>query len=318
MTVDVSPKFVATTRTKASLTRPAIDLEEDPWSEGVPAANITYIADYWANNYEWFDIQKQLNENFKHFTTTVGPLSLPNSTFKDPIPLHFVHHRSSRTDAIPLLFIHGWPGSFLEVERILPGLLNPPSPSDPAFHVVAPSIPGFGFSPAPRRSGFGLIETGAAFNELMHQLGYGRYVVQGGDFGSHTSRYMGAMFPESVVSILANLWGAHPNASDLERFQQNLTSPEEASFIKSDEASAPFVEAFWGIQRAVPLQIGMLLGDSPVGNVAWPYLGMVGMTPGYNWPVEEIITWAMMLYIQGPYGSVRIYKELGRVSPHRN
>jgi pimeloyl-ACP methyl ester carboxylesterase len=90
------------------------------------------------------------------------------------VPLHFVHHRSHRNDAIPLLFIHGWPGSFLEVSNIIGNLTNPPNASLPAFHVVAPSIPGFGFSPTPQKPGFGPVETSHAFNELMCQLGYSK------------------------------------------------------------------------------------------------------------------------------------------------
>lgn len=314
MTIDVDPKFIETTRLKASLTRAPIDLDEPLWTEGVPSQNTTAIATYWAQSYDWFTTQRALNKNFHHFTTTVGPVNITNSTFHEPLQLHFIHHKSPRKDAIPLLFIHGWPGSFLEVERILSDLINPPSSSDPAFHVIAPSLPGFGFSPAPRKSGLGLRETGAAFHLLMAQLGYRRYVVQGGDFGSHTARWMGSMFPESVVSILANLYGVNADEADLARYANGTTTEEEAAYIEFTEAAAPLADSFWGIEKTVPLQIGMLLGDSPVGNVIWPYFGMRAMTPGYEWTMDELITWGMMLYIQGPYGNVRIYKQLEVVS----
>lgn len=242
MKIDVDPSFIAETRLKAALTRNPIDIDVTPFTEGVPSHNLTAIRDYWVDEYNWSKIQKELNKEFKHFTTTVGPLS-SDFNYTRPIPLHFVHHRSPRRDAIPLLFIHGWPGSFLEVQKLLYPLTNPPADA-PAFHVIAPSIPGFGFSPAPTGPGFGLIEAGAAFNELMHQLGYARYVVQGGDFGSHTARYMGAMFPESVASILSNLWSVASNATDLVRQKANQTTAAEDRFIAFSKQSEAFSQAF--------------------------------------------------------------------------
>ncbi|KEF51830.1 uncharacterized protein A1O9_12167 [Exophiala aquamarina CBS 119918] len=310
--IDVNPTFIEQTRLKASLTRPAIDIEIPPFTEGVPSNNISAITDFWANSYDWPAVQSDLNHHYRHFTTTIPPLNDSHATFPDPVPLHFVHHISSRSDAIPLLFIHGWPGSFLEVGNILADLVEPSNRSDPAFHVVAPSIPGFGFSPAPTKPGFGLIEAGAAFHQLMLQLGYERFVIQGGDFGSHTARYMGAAYPDSVVSILCNLYGVIANDTDRARKAANETTAEENSYIDFLDATMPFALAFWDLEAVVPLQLGILLTDSPVGNLAWPYMGMRGYAPGYEWSFEDLITWAMMLYIQGPYGSVRIYHELKR------
>jgi hypothetical protein len=311
--IDVDPVFIAQTKVKASLTRASIDISTiQEYTEGVPSHNVTDVANYWASKYNWADIQKQLNKDFHHFSTTIPPLN--SSSFTDPVQLHFVHHKSLRKDAIPLLFIHGWPGSFLEVAKILPLLTNPTDPDDPAFHVVAPSLPGFGFSPAPHKPGLGLKEVAGAFNHLMHQLNYSRYVIQGGDFGGHASRYMGAYFPESVVSILPNLFWVLPNTTDLERRAQNKTTAEENMFMASLDASKGLENAYWGIQSLLPQQIGSLLADSPVMNALWSYPGMLLLSPGYSWSIEELITWGMMSYIQGPYGSIRMYKELLRVS----
>lgn len=116
----------------------------------------------------------------EQFTILVEPV-IDNATY--PVPLHFVHRRSPRDDAILLLFCHGWPGSFLEVSDIVSELIHPPNETMPAFHVVAPSIPSFAYSPTPRHPDFGPVETGHAYNELMKQLGYDRYVMQGGDIG---------------------------------------------------------------------------------------------------------------------------------------
>src|ERR1700753_4334317 len=120
-----------------------------------------------------------LSSRFHHFTTTVSA----GSVFPNPIPLHFLHHRSDRANAIPLLFIHGWPGSFIEVENIIEPLVNPPDATLPAFHVFAPSIPGYSFSPSPTRTGMGYREAGHKFHALMKRLGYDKYVIQGGDAG---------------------------------------------------------------------------------------------------------------------------------------
>ena len=121
-----------------------------------------------------------------------------------PVPLHFIHHRSSRDVAIPLVFIHGWPSSFHEVVHIINELTDPSDSSLPAFHVVAPDLPGFGFSPAPLHPGFGLREVGRAINNLMKQLEYCQYVGQGGDFGSHTLRCMAPSFRLSSHTITNN------------------------------------------------------------------------------------------------------------------
>ncbi|KAK5056501.1 hypothetical protein LTR84_012032 [Exophiala bonariae] len=312
MIIDVNPAFIEQTRVKASLTRLAINIDVPPFTEGVPSTEISNIVNFWTHEYNWTTVQTSLNSQYRHFTTTIPPLNDSQTKFPDPTSLHFIHHISSRPDAIPLLFIHGWPGSFLEVGKILTDLVEPSDSFDPAFHIVAPSIPGFGFSPAPTKPGFGLVETGAAFHQLMLQLGYERYVIQGGDFGSHTARYMGAAYPESVVSILCNLYGVPANMSDRARREANETTAEEDAYIDILDMTEPFAEAFWNLEAAVPLQLGILLTDSPVGNLAWPYMGMRGFAPGYEWALEDLITWAMMLYIQGPYGSVRIYHELQR------
>jgi pimeloyl-ACP methyl ester carboxylesterase len=150
------------------------------------------------------------------FTTTVDA---SDSNYAEPVPLFFVHHRSNRSDAIPLLFLHRFPGSFLEVSCIISSLTNPPNNSVPAFHVVAPSLPGFGFSPVPVKPGMGPIEAAHAFNALMHQLSYPRYAIQGGDLGGIILRYQAGLFPESVVSILSNFWIISPNATDIARIR---------------------------------------------------------------------------------------------------
>ncbi len=208
-TIQVDPEFIKSTILKASLTRYTQDIEQADFVDGPPKHNVSTIRDYWVNHYDWPSIEYEINQNLTQFTTTV--YAGKNYTF--PIPLHFVHHKSPRADAIPLLFIHGWPGSFLEVGKIIADLTNPSNYSIPAFHVVAPSLPGYGFSPAPTHPGLGLREVGQAFNGLMtQQLNYSKYVIQGGDFGGFTLRYMAGEFPDTVVSALSNFFPLPPNS----------------------------------------------------------------------------------------------------------
>ena len=262
-------------------------------------------------------------DRYRHFTTSV--FTGPRSNFTNPVPLHFVHHRSNRTDAIPLLFIHGWPGSFLEVDNILDGLLNPPNSSAPAFHVVAPSIPGFAFSPAPRKAGWGARETGYAFQALMSQLGYAHYVIQGGDFGGVILRYMAGDNPSSVLSVLDNMWLVPPNATDLQRYSQGLTTADENTTIETINAFDTELSGYRLIQETKPLQVAIGMTDSPVGFAMWIFNLMINAVDHYVWTPEEIITWSMMYYIQGPYGGMRFYKEVLRevccvalkLSPHQ-
>lgn len=141
---------------------------------------------------------------------TAGP------NYPYPIPLHFAHHQSPREDAVSLLYINSPPGSFIEVENIVDLLTDPPNGTVPAFHVVAPDTPGFGFSPAPQHPGLGLRQAGQGFSSLMSQLSYDKYVIGGGGFGALTLRHMAIDFPESVVSVLSNFYLVLPNATDLQ------------------------------------------------------------------------------------------------------
>lgn len=224
--------------------------------------------------------------------------------------LHFVHHQSPREDAIPLLFIHGWPGSFIEVGPLIQHLTHPPDESQPAFHVVAPSIPGFAFSPAPTHPGYGYIEAADSFDQLMRQLGYHKYVIQGGDAGGITMRYQAHMYPTSVVSGLNNFWVVSPSESDRERYQSGNSTEDEASVIQLHDY---FLDELWGygqIQQTRPLRLAHPLTDSPVGlamwiyDALWPSVEDIGV-----WTPKDVITWTMMHWIQGPYSPLRIYKE---------
>ncbi|KAL7928404.1 alpha/beta-hydrolase [Trichoderma chlorosporum] len=277
--------------------------------EGPSSENYTNVRDYWANHYDWNTTEAAINQKLKQFTTVVTP-SIDNDSYS--VPLHFVHHRSPRQDAIPLLFIHGWPGSFLEVINIIDDLTKPPNKSVPAFHVVAPSIPGFGFSPAPQRPGFGPVETSHAFNSLMIQLGYQKYVIQAGDFGGVILRFQAHLFPKNVVSALSNFWIIQPGESDIRRLAEGQATSDEIAYINILEKYINQESGYRIMQQTQPLTTAFAMSDSPLGNAMWIYALMAEVVdPTIKvWTPEEIITWSMMYYIQGPYGGMRFYKEV--------
>lgn len=149
------------------------------------------LYDAWLD-YDWYEVQDQMN-SFPHYTTRI-----------EGVKLHFVHARSEREDAIPLIMCHGWPGSFWEFSSVWGPLSRPSDPSDPAFHVVAPSLPGFCFSDWPPRAGWTLQDTARLFDKLMRKLGYARYMMQGGDWSHWIGREMGSKFTDSCKLVHFN------------------------------------------------------------------------------------------------------------------
>ncbi len=145
----------------------------DDWSQGIPLAYTRELADYWANSYDWRAREEALNR-FDHFTTEI-----------DGLDIHFIHQRSGRDDAFPLLITHGWPGSIVEFHKVIEPL------TERGFDVVCPSLPGYGFSGKPTRTGWGVEKIAAAWETLMGTLGYERYGAQGGDWGAAVTTQIG-------------------------------------------------------------------------------------------------------------------------------
>jgi pimeloyl-ACP methyl ester carboxylesterase len=157
------------------------------------------LVDHWLNRYDWRIHEAQLNL----LTQFTLPINVDDF---GPLEIHFVHQTSPHPNAIPLIFIHGWPGHFNEVSKILPLLTNPEQPeTTTAFHVVAPSIPGFAFSSNPTKKGFNIHKIAETFNKLMVSLGYHEYVAQGGDWGSSISRMLGVLYPQNCKAVHVNL-----------------------------------------------------------------------------------------------------------------
>ncbi|KAI9663717.1 MAG: hypothetical protein M1821_007207 [Bathelium mastoideum] len=308
--INVDLNFISDVHSRVQHARAPVPIDGlNPLNDDGPIlANWTAVHDFWVNEYNWTETQANINRQLHQFTTIVHP---QNSSYNSSVPLHYVHHRSARADAIPFLFIHGWPGSFLEVSKIIDRLTNPPNASLPAFHVVAPSIPGFAFSPAPQHTGFGPGPAAHAFHALMLQLNYTNYVIDGGDFGGVILRYQAHLFPSNVISVSSNFWVIQPSSEDLRRLEEGLTTPDETAYIRNIETFINERSGYRIIQEHDPLSLAYALTDSPLGFAMWIYTLMSPVIDprDFAWTPQDIITWAMMYFIQGPYGGFRFYKE---------
>ncbi|KAJ9613550.1 hypothetical protein H2200_003492 [Cladophialophora chaetospira] len=308
-TISVNQAFLDQTKLKLSLTR-FVDTElqdQEPFTDGPPSEIAKQVKEYWEKHFDWRKTESALNKHFKQFTTIVH--TGPKSKCRDPVPLHFVHHRSTRTDAIPLLFIHGWPGSFIEVENIIESLVSPTDASLLAFHVVAPSIPGYGFSPSPVKPGMGYREAGHCFHALMLKLGYDKYVIQGGDAGDFILRYQAVDYPESVVSALSNFWIIPPDDADKENYRSGQSTDDEKFIIELLNRFETKHWAYGQLHQTRPLKLAWGLTDSPLGLAMWIYEAVVSVVvdPAV-WTPERLITWTMMHWIPGPYAAFSLYK----------
>src|SRR5215831_13177207 len=227
------------------------------WGAGVPMSYLKELASYWATGYNWRDQEARLNQ-FPQFTTVI-----------DGQTVHFVHARSPEPGALPLIITHGWPGSIVEFINLIGPLTNPAryggDPAD-AFHVVAPSLPGFGFSTPVAGPGWDTGRIARAWAGLMRRLGYPRYGAQGGDTGAVVSPELGRIDPERVVGVHVNNLGTFPSGDPAEL----------AGLSEADQARLAFMDK-WGremsgyaaIQATRPQTLSYALTDSPAGQLAW-------------------------------------------------
>ena len=232
----------------------------DDWSQGIPLAYVQEVCDYWANEYDWRARERALNR-FDQFTAHVADMDV-----------HFIHVRSPEAGAVPVIITHGWPGSVVEFQKVIGPLTDPVahggSASD-AFDVVCPSLPGFGFSGKPSRTGWGVDRIADCWAELMAGLGYDRYGAQGGDWGSAVSIAIGARHPAHCLGIHLNMIvRTHMALPDLRSVDPAWT-PEEQ---QAAAALKYFVE--WGTaynrqHSTRPQTLGYGLTDSPAGQAAW-------------------------------------------------
>ncbi|KAH9169985.1 Alpha/Beta hydrolase protein [Lactarius sanguifluus] len=307
--IAVSDDALALLKRKLDDTRLPDEVNAAEWAYGAPLADIKRLVSRWKDGYDWHTHERELNA-LPMFTRTIAVDGFGE------LSVHYVHQRSAAKGAIPLLFVHGWPGSFLEVTKILP-LLTAVSADHPSFHVVAPSLPGFAWSEGVLEKGFHAEHYAELFNKLMTSLGYSEYVTQGGDWG------------HVLTLTTASKYGPkHVKACRPPSFRENpitLLKYLVLSFTARERQSAAHTENFFkngrgysAEQSTKPQTLGFSLADSPVGLLAWIDEKLVTWTDAYPWTDDEVelasavLTWVSVYWFSraGPAASIRIYYEL--------
>ncbi|KAM0263239.1 hypothetical protein ACHAPA_008853 [Fusarium lateritium] len=285
--ISVDSDFIQETRTKVKSWRSPVGFNTNWTNEGISPDILQDVAQYWDNEYDWSSIEDRLNRQNNHYATSITI----NGSYEDPVPLHFVHEQSSDPDAIPLLLLHGWPSTHLEWSKVIEPLVNH---ADTPFHVVAPDLPGFGFSPAPTKAGLGPHENAQVMDGLMKQLGYSRYGIVSTDLGWQVAMWLVRDSPASVIGHITDFFSVQVTPDDLNRLAQNQTTKDEEAYITSNNIWSSTHAAYSTVQSQKPLALSFAFTDSP---------------DGYNYSYEELITDAMMLFIPGPYSNIRAYLE---------
>ena len=231
-------------------------------SQGVPLATMQELARYWATEYDWRGCEKALTA-LPHFITEI-----------DALDIHFIHVRSRHEDALPIVINHGWPGSVIEQLKLVERLVDPTahggSPED-AFHVVLPSMPGYGFSGKPTTTGWGPERMASAWAVLMDRLGYSRYVAQGGDWGAFVVDQMGLQAPEGLLAIHTNMPATVPvdvNAAAVAGLAPPPGLPDE-ELRAYQQLIRTFGQVQYALYMAARPQTLYGIADSPVGLAAW-------------------------------------------------
>ena len=247
---------LADLRQRLARARLAPPIDEQGWSQGVAPAFLRTLLDRWANGFDWRAQEARLNALPQYRTQVKGET------------IHFVHQPGTGPAPIPLILTHGWPGSFIEFERILPLLTDPGAHgADPvdAFHVVVPSLPGYGFSPPPGRKGVGTWATAELWVDLMAQLGYDRFGTQGGDLGASVSSWLGDRFSEHIIGLHLN----YIPTSYQPPGNPEPETAEEKAFKQRQQEWKDKEGAYNKMQSTKPYTAATGLNDSPAGLAAW-------------------------------------------------
>ncbi|MEU7749913.1 epoxide hydrolase family protein [Nonomuraea sp. NPDC049158] len=300
--IDVPQSDLDDLHRRLSAVRWPSELPEVGWSRGVPLAYLKELAEYWRTSYDWRKYEAALND-IPQFTTEI-----------DGQRVHFMHVRSPHPDALPLILTHGWPGSIVEFLKVIGPLTDPAAhggdPAD-AFHLVIPSLPGFGFSGPTRETGWNSGRIARAWARLMSRLGYDRYGAQGGDLGALITPELGRAATGQVVGVHVNAasFGFIPfgDVSDEER--ATLTDAERARLGRAKE----FMDdqsGYFKISATRPQTVAYALTDSPVGQLAW----LVEKFKEWSFPAADLpeaaidrdllLTDVMLYWLTGTAGSV--------------
>ena len=253
-TINTPEEQLTDLRNRINNTRWAEEECVNDWSQGIPLTYVREIADYWANQYDWRKSEQYLN-TFDHFQTNIEDLAI-----------HFIHQKSPHPDAYPLIITHGWPGSIVEFHKVIQPLVDPTKhggKAEDAFHVVCPSLPGYGFSGKPSQSGWGVEKIAETWDQLMVRLGYENYGAQGGDWGAAVTTQIGRNIGH-CDAIHINMPIGRPTPESL----QDPTD-EEKSALEGLTYYQEWDSGYSKQQSTRPQTLGYGLVDSPVGQMAW-------------------------------------------------
>ena len=299
--IRVDDEVLEDLRSRLAQTRFPDQIEGTGWEYGIPIDYLRELVEYWLDTYDWRAQEARLNE-LEHLRTTIDGQSI-----------HCIHSRSPHENALPLLMTHGWPGSVVEFLDVIPRLTHPEdhggSGAD-AFHVIAPSLPGYGFSEPTRARGWDTWRIASAFSELMSRLDYPRYGAQGGDWGSQVTTRIGALDPEHCAGI-------HLNMALAERPEESIPLSDEdkarlAAMARFTREEAGYAQE----QMTKPQTLGMALNDSPAGLLGWIVEKFRAWSdcdgdPESVFTRDQLITNVMMYWVtQTITSSARLYWEL--------
>ncbi|KAI0773251.1 alpha/beta-hydrolase [Trametes elegans] len=304
-------------RTKLEIVRFPDELEGAGWDHGAPLADIKRLVSHWKEKFDWRKVEAEINKL---------PMFIRDIEVEGfgTLNIHYVHLKSEVVNAIPLLLVHGWPGHFLEEKKLFP-LLTSSSSEHPSFHVVALSLPGFGFSEAAHKPGFAGRQYAEVLNKLMLSLGYEEYAYHGTDWG-HT---LGVHAVHHYGHKHIKAWHSNfpfyraPTLSTYPRLYLEyltlpyLNKPAYAGLVQTAKWRMKAV-GYYTEQATQPQTIGYSLADSPVGLLAWIYEKLVSWTDGYPWTDDEVIEWVSIYWFSraGPTAAGRIYYEMTGGNTH--
>ena len=299
--IDVPDDELADLRDRLRRTRWPEAETVDDWSQGIPLAYTRALCEYWADGYDWRATEARLNAHPQVRTEIDG------------LDIHVLHARSPHPGALPLVLTHGWPGSIVEFQKVLGPLTDPVAhggDASDAFHVVCPSLPGYGFSGKPAAPGWGVERIATAWIELMRRLGYDRYGAQGGDWGSAVTTQIGRLDAGHVAGIHLNMPVVAPSSLSLE----DLSDTEQAAL--TDMAAYQQWESGYAKQQATrPQTLGYGLVDSPAGQCAWVVEKFRAWTDGDGHPEgvltrDELLDNVMLYWVtRSGASSARLYWE---------
>ncbi|MFD6389182.1 epoxide hydrolase family protein [Nocardia sp. NPDC060259] len=266
-------------------------------SYGVPADRVRSLAQYWLEQFDWRALESELNA-YPQFTTEI-----------EGEDIHFLHIRSSRPDATPVILTHGWPGSILEYVDVIAPLTEPESAEDPAFHLVIPSLPGFGFSAPTRSTGWNRYRTARAWAELMARLGYERYGAIGNDGGSMVSPELGRIAPEKVVGVHVTQLFSFPSGDPAEfegLSEADMAALQHLQWFHENKM------AFNTLHSQQPQTLAYALADSPIGLLGWN-----SQLFGESLDAQFIVANVALYWLTGTAGSsLRFYYEDAHATEH--